>query len=106
MPTGSTPHGRTSPAPAGVAGLRIREMRLARGLTMAELAARIGVSQPAISQWESGREKPGRDSLQKLARAFDVSLDELHGAPVASPSLGQEPVASVNANGGLSGLAE
>lgn len=97
MPSGSTPHGRTPPAPAAVAGLRIREMRLSRGLTMAELAARIGVSQPAISQWESGREKPGRDSLQKLASAFDVSLDELCGAPTASPSLRQEPVTSVNA---------
>ena len=64
---------------------------------MAELAARIGVSQPAISQWESGREKPGRDSLQKLASAFDVSLDELCGTPAATPSRKLEPVASVNA---------
>ena len=44
-------------------GIRIREHRKARGMTMVEVAQAIGVSQPAISQWESGIAPPGRASL-------------------------------------------
>jgi len=64
-------------------GLRLRGLRLARGLTMAELAERIGVSQPAISQWESGREKPGRESLLKLSAELGVSVEDLLSNPVS-----------------------
>ena len=94
MPSGSTPHGKQSRAPAAAPGLRLRELRLQRGLTMAELASRIGVSQPAISQWETGREKPGRDSLARLAGALGVSTEELSTAP-ATASPGTEPVVSI-----------
>jgi phage repressor protein C with HTH and peptisase S24 domain len=70
-------------------GLRLRELRLARGMTMAGLAERIGVSQPAISQWESGRDRPGRDTLQKLAAELGVSSETLEqpaaGGTAASP---------------------
>ena len=65
-------------------GMRLRERRLACGLTMAQLAERIGVSQPAISQWESGRDRPGRESLQKLATALGVPADELLSVTTAS----------------------
>lgn len=58
-------------------GLRLRELRLERGMTMAALADRIGVTQPAISQWESGRERPGRETLQRLAGAFGVTVEAL-----------------------------
>jgi phage repressor protein C with HTH and peptisase S24 domain len=68
-------------------GLRLRALRLARGLTMADLADRIGVSQPAISQWESGRERPGRESLQKLSVELGVSIEELTTpSPAAQPA--------------------
>lgn len=58
-------------------GLRLREVRLERGMTMAALAERIGVTQPAISQWESGRERPGRETLQRLAGALGVTAEAL-----------------------------
>jgi len=58
-------------------GLRLRELRLERGMTMAALAERIGVTQPAISQWESGRERPGRETLQRLAGALGVTAEAL-----------------------------
>lgn len=76
-------------------GMHLRALRLARGLTMAELAERIGVSQPAISQWESGREKPGRESLQKLSVQLGVSPEELTTpsppARIAQPQTHQMP---------------
>lgn len=77
-------------------GLRLRGLRLARGLTMADLAERIGVSQPAISQWESGREKPGRESLLKLSVELGVAPEDLMAtapspAQVAQPQPQQMP---------------
>lgn len=97
MPSSGTPHGKTSVRATAASGLRIRELRLERGLTMAELAARIGVTQPAISQWESGREKPGRDSLQKLAAALGVGPEALTSSAAGSGPRTDEPVTSLNA---------
>lgn len=66
-------------------GLRLRELRLSRGMTMAALAEKIGVTQPAISQWESGRERPGRETLQRLAGALGVTAEAL-ALPAGSQS--------------------
>lgn len=83
----------TGSSPSGL-GLRVRELRLRQGLTMAQLAERIGVTQPAISQWESGRERPGRESLMKLAEALGTSADQLLAA---GPAGGQAEILSVQA---------
>jgi phage repressor protein C with HTH and peptisase S24 domain len=62
-------------------GIRIREHRKARGMTMVEVAQAIGVSQPAISQWESGIAPPGRESLVELAKLWHVPVGTLMGDP-------------------------
>jgi phage repressor protein C with HTH and peptisase S24 domain len=62
-------------------GIRIREHRKARGMTMVEVAQAIGVSQPAISQWESGIAPPGRESLIELAKLWHVPVGVLMGDP-------------------------
>lgn len=55
-------------------GGRIAAARKASGLTMEQLAARIGVSKSAISQWERGRiDKLSAENLLKLAEALEVS---------------------------------
>lgn len=57
---------------------RIRDLRKARGLSQGELAERIKVSRPAVTQWENGDTKNLRiDNLLSLARAFDMTVDEL-----------------------------
>lgn len=79
-------------------GARIREFRKGRGLTMVELAALLEVSQPAISQWETGKEPPGRENLAKLAKVFDVSLMMLLGESdpyAANASFGTAQTAGV-----------
>jgi transcriptional regulator with XRE-family HTH domain len=45
---------------------RIRERRLANGLSQAELAARLSVTQPLISFWEKGKSKPDAEQLGLL----------------------------------------
>lgn len=55
-------------------GGRIQAARLARGLTQEQLAAVIGVTKSAVSQWESGRiDRLTADNLLKLAEAVEAS---------------------------------
>ncbi|MDQ2809313.1 MAG: helix-turn-helix domain-containing protein [Chloroflexota bacterium] len=56
----------------------IKVERKRRGWTQAVLAQRAAVTQQAIYLLESGkRTNPGAHTLTQLARAFEVSLDEL-----------------------------
>ena len=58
-------------------GERIRQARKALGLNQAELALRLGVSQPAVANWESGIHDPRRLMLAKLAEALNAPLEYL-----------------------------
>ncbi len=55
-------------------GERIRKARKETGLNQADLAARIGVSQPTVANWESGIHDPRRLMLAKLSEALGVPL--------------------------------
>lgn len=56
---------------------KIAMLRKARGLTQEQLAEKLFVSRTAVSKWETGRGMPGMDSLQQMAKFFDITLDEL-----------------------------
>ncbi len=58
-------------------GERLRAARTARGLSLRELAGRLGVSPSLISQIETGRSNPSVSTLYAIAAELDVSLDEL-----------------------------
>ena len=57
--------------------LRIKELCKERGLTLNQLAEKIGVSQPSISGIATGRQKPSFDTLERLASALNISPAEL-----------------------------
>lgn len=59
----------------GISGLA--RLRLEAGFSQAELAQKIGTSQPRLSQWERGDEKPNIESLKKLREALSVSYDKI-----------------------------
>lgn len=59
--------------------LRVKELREKKGLQQKELSFDLGVSQPTISDWESGRKIPSAKSTLKLAEYFNVSVDYLLG---------------------------
>ena len=58
-------------------GERLRRARQQQGLTLRELAQRLGVSPSMISQIETGRASPSVSTLYSLATELGVSLDEL-----------------------------
>lgn len=58
-------------------GNYILELRSKRGLSQAELADQIGVTNKAVSKWETGKSKPTTNTLRKLALFFHVPVERL-----------------------------
>ena len=58
---------------------RIRELRLSRGMSQPELAAKLGVSKQCISNWENDNIQPSIEMLIAISRFFMVSTDYLLG---------------------------
>lgn len=67
-------------------GGRLLRAREGSGLTVKELAWRLGVKVSTVNAWESDRSQPGAHRLTKLAGMLNVSLSWiLHGVGT-SPS--------------------
>jgi transcriptional regulator with XRE-family HTH domain len=62
-------------------GPRLRALRHHADMTLASLAERTGISISTLSRLESGRRRPSLELLLMLAKAHQVPLDELVGAP-------------------------
>jgi transcriptional regulator with XRE-family HTH domain len=74
-------------------GERLRAARARRGLSLRELAGRLGVSPSLISQIETGRANPSVSTLYAIAGELDVSLDELmFNDRRVAPPVGSQPV--------------
>lgn len=62
-------------------GPRLKALRLRRDVTLAALAEATGISVSTLSRLESGQRRPNLELLLPLAKAHQVPLDELVGAP-------------------------
>ena len=51
--------------------------RMSAGLSQVEVAKRIGVSDAAVSMWETGKTRPRASLLLKLATLYHCTVDEL-----------------------------
>ena len=59
--------------------LRIKELREASEKTQKQLAQELGVSQPAVANWERGAFLPHAEDLPALARALKCEhIDDLY----------------------------
>jgi transcriptional regulator with XRE-family HTH domain len=83
-------------------GDRLRRERRAHGLSLRDLADRLGVSPSLISQVETGRAMPSVSTLYAIASELDVSLDDLlfdgrgptsrHGRRASGPTFSLPPI--------------
>ena len=62
-------------------GKTIAEKRKKLNMSQKDLADKLNVSNKTISKWECGNGIPDIESLDKLASAFDITLDELLNPP-------------------------
>ena len=58
-------------------GKKIKQLRISKGLTQADLSQQLGVTYQAISNWENGRNTPDLQTLIKIAKIYNISVDEL-----------------------------
>jgi len=58
-------------------GNRLYKLRSKCKLSQSELGKLVGVSDKAVSKWETGKSKPGIDILNKLSLIFNVKLEDL-----------------------------
>lgn len=77
----------------------VRDARIARGLTQAELAQRVGVSRPWISRFESGHvENAGFERIMKLFEVLDMRMEVSYETnKSAIPSQGDDSASVDNA---------
>ncbi|MER7957121.1 XRE family transcriptional regulator [Streptomyces sp. NPDC096030] len=74
-------------------GPRLRRIRSDRGATLGDLSASTGISVSTLSRLESGQRRPSLELLLPIARAHQVPLDELVGAPpVGDPRVKAKPI--------------
>lgn len=66
-------------------GQRIARLRTARGLSQGALAEMLEVSRQSVSKWETDASVPELDKLLRLAKLFDLSLDELVTGEIRTP---------------------
>ena len=57
-------------------GEKIKELRQEKGLSQAQLANIIGVSQKAIDYWERNVNEPKASYIVALVKFFEITYDE------------------------------
>lgn len=72
-----------------MAGFRLRQIRLATGLSMEAVAERVGVSVQQLHKYESGLTSMNLSRLQQMATAFSVPISSL----VATDELQHDEIA-------------
>jgi ribosome-binding protein aMBF1 (putative translation factor) len=60
--------------------MSLRELRLAAGMSQSDLGALAKLTQPRVARLEAGNERPGFDTLCRLADALKVDLNTLRPA--------------------------
>ena len=58
---------------------RLRELRLAEGYTQTQISALLNLRQQSYLRYEKNKGEPSLETLVKIAKIFDVSIDYLLG---------------------------
>lgn len=73
-------------------GERLREARRERGLTLAEVAERTGVSAPTLSKIENGRVGANFNTILRIAEAMQVPVTRLIGPAESGAGYGRRSI--------------
>ena len=76
-------------------GVQLAAERRRAGLSQEALAARLGVTRQAVSNWEGGKSQPDLEMLKKIAAQLSIPIEYLiYGRPASRPVPGrlQSPV--------------
>ena len=58
-------------------GLKIRAARVKKGLTLAQLAEKVGKTAPYLSDIERGNRRGTYATLEMIARVLDLPVEEI-----------------------------
>lgn len=75
-------------------GDALREARIARGLKVKDVAAHVGLSAPAVSQWEAGKTEPTFAALASACELLELDQEamvQLFDRPPAVIRVGDQP---------------
>ena len=61
-------------------GRRVRHWRLVKGLTLKDMAKRVGCSESLLSKVENDRATPSLSTLHKMATVLDTNLSDILGS--------------------------
>jgi transcriptional regulator with XRE-family HTH domain len=73
------------PESPGDFGARLHRLRVERGMSLADIANRLGVSKPTVWAWEHGKSRPVEKRLSALAEALGVTPAGLEPAVSGPP---------------------
>jgi len=76
-------------------GIIISKLRKEKGLTQKDLADELNISDKAVSRWETGSSSPNMDMLLRISKFFQVPLNDLITARVATEENGDELVEDI-----------
>ena len=67
-------------------GVQLAAERRRAGLSQEALAARLGVTRQAVSNWEGGKSQPDLEMLKKIAAQLSIPIEYLiYGRPASRP---------------------
>lgn len=66
-------------------GSFIAEQRKLRSLTQKQFADMVGVTDKAVSRWETGKSYPDTETLEKISEIFEVSISDILSGEIARP---------------------
>ncbi|MFN6935396.1 MAG: helix-turn-helix domain-containing protein [Tsuneonella sp.] len=77
-------------------GARLHRLRVERGMSLSDVADKLGVSKPTVWAWEHGKARPVERRLTALADALGVTpggLEPATSGPVEAVELGRRQIA-------------
>ena len=77
-------------------GARLHRLRTERGLSLADIADKLGVSKPTVWAWEHGKARPVERRLTALAEALGVTpggLEPAASGPPEAVEIGRRQIA-------------